>query len=62
MSGMQRDAMSSRNRELHPIPLTEPYVIVSHHTALIIQTKQLDSQFSNDKKDKDMFYEHISNN
>ena len=28
---------SSRKREFHPIPLTEPYVIVSHHTALIIQ-------------------------
>jgi hypothetical protein len=25
---------SSRNGELHPTPLTEPYVIVSHHTAL----------------------------
>lgn len=31
-------AKSSRYREFHPIPLTEPYVIVSNHTALIIQT------------------------
>jgi hypothetical protein len=28
---------SSRQREFHPKPLTEPYVIVSHHTALVIQ-------------------------
>ena len=27
---------SSRQREFHPKPLTEPYVIVSHHTALHI--------------------------
>ena len=27
---------SSRQREFHPKPLTEPYVIVSHHTALVI--------------------------
>jgi hypothetical protein len=29
-------AASSRQREFHPKPLTEPYVIVSHHTALVI--------------------------
>ena len=28
---------SSRQREFRPKPLTEPYVIVSHHTALVIQ-------------------------
>ena len=28
---------SSRQGEFHPEPLTEPYVIVSHHTALVIQ-------------------------
>jgi hypothetical protein len=28
---------SSRQGEFHPKPLTEPYVIVSHHTALVIQ-------------------------
>ena len=30
--------LSSRQREFHPKPLTEPYVIVSYHTALIIQS------------------------
>ena len=30
--------MSSRPGEFHPKPLTEPYVIVAHHTALIIQS------------------------
>ena len=29
--------VSSRQGEFHPEPLTEPYVIVSHHTALLIQ-------------------------
>ena len=29
-------ARSSRQGEFHPKPLTEPYVIVSHHTALVI--------------------------
>jgi uncharacterized membrane protein YkvI len=28
--------VSSRQGEFHPKPLTEPYVIVSHHTALVI--------------------------
>ncbi len=28
---------SSRQREFHPKPLTEPYVTVSRHTALVIQ-------------------------
>ena len=40
---------SSRNRELHPTPLTEPYVIVSHHTALIIQIIPNGNQLSNGK-------------
>jgi len=35
-----RDIMLSRDRESHPIPLTEPYVTVSRHTALNILTKQ----------------------
>ena len=30
-------AMLSRNREFHPIPLTEPYVKVSLHTALQVR-------------------------
>ena len=29
---------SSRQGEFHPKPLTEPYVIVSHHTALVVFT------------------------
>ena len=29
-------AGSSRQREFHPKPLTEPYVTVSRHTALLI--------------------------
>ncbi len=29
--------VSSIQGEFHPEPLTEPYVIVSHHTALLIQ-------------------------
>ena len=29
--------VSSRQGEFHPKPLTELYVIVSHHTALLIQ-------------------------
>ena len=29
--------VSSRQGVFHPEPLTEPYVIVSHHTALLIQ-------------------------
>jgi len=28
--------LSSRQGEFHPKPLTEPYVIVSHHTALVV--------------------------
>ena len=31
---------SSRQREFHPKPLTEPCLIVSHHTALVIQIYQ----------------------
>lgn len=27
---------SSRQGEFHPKPLTEPYLIVSHHTALVV--------------------------
>ena len=45
-----RVRQSSRPGELHPQPLTEPYVKVSPHTALIIQTTTLNStQFANDK-------------
>ena len=42
---------SSRQREFHPKPLTEPYVIVSHHTALVIQIYEikLNSQPANGK-------------
>ena len=29
---------SSRQEEFHPEPLTEPYLILSHHTALVIQS------------------------
>ena len=32
---------SSRQREFHPKPLTEPYVIVSHHTALRLMLERL---------------------
>ena len=32
---------SSRQREFHPKPLTEPCLIVSHHTALVIQNYTL---------------------
>ena len=32
---------SSRQREFHPKPLTEPYVIVSHHTALVMQIYEI---------------------
>jgi len=31
------DRMSGRQREFHPEPLTEPYLIVSHHTVPVIQ-------------------------
>ena len=48
---------SSRYREFHPIPLTEPYVTVSHHTALIVQPIQMRIQLANDKIDKDNTYE-----
>ena len=32
---------SSRQGEFHPKPLTEPYVIVSHHTAPVIRKVKL---------------------
>lgn len=53
-----RATRSSRNRELHPIPLTEPDVIVSHHTALIIQTIPNGNLFPNDKTKLDICDEH----
>ncbi len=34
---LKNGGKSSRQGEFHPKPLTEPYVIVSHHTALVIQ-------------------------
>ena len=33
---IQRGSRSSRQGEFHPKPLTEPYLTVSRHTALII--------------------------
>ncbi|NQU86690.1 MAG: hypothetical protein HQ541_13105, partial [Mariniphaga sp.] len=42
--------MSSRQGEFHPEPLTEPYVTVSRHTALVIQIYEikLSNQLAND--------------
>src|SRR5665811_206970 len=34
---------SSRQREFHPKPLTEPYVTVSRHTALLIPVSKISS-------------------
>src|SRR5690606_4221549 len=50
---------SSRQGEFHPKPLTEPYVIVSHHTALLIQILPFNSniQRANDKTDSDIVSE-----
>ncbi len=42
-----RIAKSSRQREFHPKPLTEPYVKVSLHTALVIQSLLICVQFIN---------------
>ena len=48
--------VSSRQGEFHPKPLTEPYVIVSHHTALLIQfnTFNWNIQRANGKTDSDI--------
>ena len=34
----------SRQREFHPKPLTEPYVILSHHTARAIQSNIIENR------------------
>lgn len=57
---MHHNVFVSRGQgEFHPEPLTEPYVIVSHHTALLIQILPFNSNnpHANDKISLDIVSE-----
>jgi len=49
---------SSRQREFHPKPLTEPYLTISRHTALLIQIYKikLNNLLANDKINKEIAF------
>jgi hypothetical protein len=54
---------SSRQGEFHPKPLTEPYVIVSHHTALVVLKVMLhENHAANVQKDMDNVWQYALSN